>query len=146
MKTKIFYLCFVFLIVLTGSYCKKPATISFLDIYSKYQWRKTTEAIYNADNEFEKYTYNFETAEDCEKNSYIYLNYIYNMCKNNCIGYYVDIQNDSIYYIPHNSDTIHIKICRYIEYYDNRNFIFRYDTLINGENKIIKETYSAFDL
>jgi len=139
----------VFLIVLTGSYCKKPATISFLDIYSKYQWRKTTEAIYNADNEFEKYTYNFETAEDCEKNSFMYLGEdgcnIFDLCSTDYyISYTIKIENDSIHFIPYDFDTIHVKFSRFIEYYNQRSFVLRHDTTIENENKIIKETYMAF--
>lgn len=146
MKAKKVFLFFVLLIVSGSFFCKKPEIISFEDIYIKYQWRKTVVAVFNADNEFEKYIFDFETAEDCEKDSYLQFGYVYNLCNNSRIGYLLKIDSDSINYIPYDFDTIHLGFSRYIDYYDERSFVLRYDTIINGENKIIKQSYSAFDL
>lgn len=130
--------------------CKKTPHISIEDVLSVHQWRKTLEAVYNGNNEFEKYTFNFETAANCEKNSYMYLGrdgcYIYNLCSNDYyISYAIRINNDSIYFIPYDYDTTNIGYSRFIEYYNERSFVLRYDTMINDNNKFIKETYMAFD-
>lgn len=152
MKAKKVFLFFVLLIVSGGFFCKKPEIISFADVlHLGFQWRKTAEAVYNKDNAFEKYTFNFEMAKDCEKNSFIYLGKdgcdIFNLCTNiYLISYTVEIEKDSIRFVPYYYDTIQIGFSRYIDYYDERSFVLRYDTIINGENKIIKESYLAFDM
>jgi len=152
MKNKLLFLIILFwFIFITGNYsCIQHYSVSFTGILKNKTWRKTLEAVYNEKNEFEKYTFNFETAKDCEKNSYFLLGqdgcYIFNLCNDDRISYNIEIENDSIYYIPYDFDTIHIGFSRYVEYYDMRSFVLRYDTIINGENKIIKESYSAFDL
>ncbi|MCF6367122.1 MAG: hypothetical protein L3J35_13105 [Bacteroidales bacterium] len=128
--------------------CKKPIFKSFSDILREHQWRKTEEAVYNINNEFENYTFQFENAEDCEKNSFMYLGKdgcdMLNLCNNTWISYQININGDSLIFIPYDYDTISVKISRFIEYYDNRSFILKYDTLIENYNKKIKETYTAF--
>lgn len=134
--------------------CKQPQIFSFEGILYKHQWRKIKEAVYNSNNEFEKYTYLIENAQDCEKNSfwdfgkpgdYSNMNY-YDLCNNIQNSFLWKVESDSLIFNPWNFDTLHVKFSRFIEYYDTRSFVLRYDTLINNSNKIIKETYWALDL
>jgi len=140
---------FLLFVIVFSTSCKKQSYLTFKNVLPLHQWRKTLEAVYNKNNEFEKYTFNFETAEDCEKNSFMYLGEdgcnIFDLCSTDYyISYTIKIENDSIHFIPYDFDTIHVKFSRFIEYYNQRSFVLRHDTTIENENKIIKETYMAF--
>jgi len=147
---------FCFLLWITVISCKKPVYKTFEDVLPLQQWRKTSETVYNKNNEFEKYTFNFETAEDCQKNSFLKFGNKYNDTYGDCIiqnfcsnrlwiSYRWSIKNDSLIFTPYDFDTLQVKFSRFIDYYNMRTFTLRHDTLINDTDKIIKETYSAFD-
>jgi len=127
-----------------------PEELTLSEILLLHQWRKTEKAIYNTNNELEEYLFTFEDAEDCEKNSYIlFLSYYgeLNMCTNVPIKQKEwKIINDTLFIYPFNSEGIikDVYYRKHINYYDKANYILDYDTIINEENKKIKETYTAF--
>lgn len=147
---KLMSIIIVFTVMITS--CKPkiitPKELTLSEILLLHQWRKTEEAIYNTNNELEEYLFIFEDAKDCEKNSfYIYsVNYNeINFCKDKVLTLDWDIKNDTLFIQPHTYDTIStFYSAKHIEYYDEANYILDYDTIINEENKKIKETYTAF--
>lgn len=153
-KSKYKIIGFTILLIITLVTCKKPLFKSFGTILKKHQWRKTEEVTYNSNNEFEKYTYLFENAQDCYKNSFYEFGGItdikgngvkYNFCADYGANFSWEIKNDSLILTPYDYDTISAKITRFIENYDKKSFILRHDTIIDGNNKKIKETFSAFE-
>ncbi len=146
----IFVITILFLLSL--SMCKKTDFKTIGNILEEYQWRKTLETVYNDNNELEEYKFNFDTAPDCEKNTFIIFGGIqndegngttYNFCNDFGYSFSWKILNDSLYIIPY--DTTLVKINKIIDHYNNKSFVLRYDTMIENKRKIIKETYSAFD-
>ncbi len=138
--------------IIIGS-CKpkpiEPKDLTFDEILRKSQWRKTEKAIYNTNNELEKYLFTFDDAEDCEKNTYwdFYgeVRY-YNLCTGDYWHpYQYTINNDSLTVYPYEKDTVStLNFKKHINYYDEKAFVLDYDTTINNINKKIKETFTAF--
>jgi len=144
------------LIVFGITNCKKREEIPLSEVLILHSWRNTETAMYDSKDKFEKYTYLFDDASLCKKNSYIEMsklsrfrnNYGYyeiiNLC--NMSHTWIDwtIKNDSFFLKKYGNDTILKK--RKVESYTDRSFTLRYDTIINNNKKIIRETYDAFTL
>ena len=139
-------LFFLVLFIIAGS-CKpkpiEPKDLTFDEILRKSQWRKTEKAIYNTNNELEKYLFNFDDAVDCEKNTYWLFQgsgRYYNFCTGDYWHYFqYSINNDSL-----NVNIDNVITIKHIDYYDEKAFVLDYDTTINNINKKIKETFTAF--
>jgi len=134
-----------------------PEELTFSEILLLHQWRKTEVAVYNTSNELEEYLFTFENAEDCEKNTFWNYtgyssssNYGGIRYSNFCLNIYwypykYSFKNDSLIVESYESATsLAFYSAKHINYYDKANYILDYDTIINEENKKIKETYTAF--
>ena len=139
--------------------CKKNPFKSIDELLPLYQWRKTEVAIYSLNGDLEAYIFQFDNAEDCEKNSclkfgryitdtsqYSSIYYKYNLCNSfsmESYNWFLNEEKDSIKFTVYNQP-LNIISKYYIESYDNDEFVLRNDTIIEEKKKYTKTIYSSY--